>query len=129
MDKLDRRLIQLQIEREAVKKEKDEASQRRLALIEEDLDKLRREYNDLEEIWKAEKAAAQGSAHIKEEIDRIRTQIEEYTRKGDFNKVADLQYGKLPELQKREKELVAKDSKSGAGPGRPTLPPHEVRAE
>src|SRR5436853_1406163 len=106
MDKLDRRLIQLQIEREAVKKEKDEASQRRLGLIEDELSKLQREYNDLEEVWKAEKAAAQGSAHIKEEIDRIRTQIDEFTRKGDFNKVAELQYGKLPELQRREKELL-----------------------
>src|SRR5690349_21328851 len=87
MDKLDRRLIQLKIEREAVKKEKDEASQRRLGLIEEDIAKLEREYADLEEIWQAEKAAAQGSAHVKEEIDRIRTQIEEFKRKGDFNKV------------------------------------------
>ena len=73
MDKLDRRLIQLKIEREAVKKEKDEASQRRLALIEEELDRLSREYSDLEEIWKAEKAQAQGSAQLLEEIDRTRT--------------------------------------------------------
>jgi len=127
MDKLDRRLIQLQIEREAVKKEKDEASQRRLALIEDELAKLKREYNDLEEVWKAEKAAAQGSAHIKEEIDRIRTQIEELTRKGDFNKVAELQYGKLPELQRREKELLAKEA-TGA-PGKPKLLRNEVGAE
>jgi len=128
MDKLDRRLIQLQIEREAVKKEKDEASQRRLALIEDELAKLRREYNDLEEVWKAEKAAAQGSAHIKEEIDRIRTQIEEFKRKGDFNKVAELQYGKLPELQKREKELLAKEATGGEG-ARPKLLRNEVGAE
>jgi ATP-dependent Clp protease ATP-binding subunit ClpB len=127
MDKLDRRLIQLQIEREAVKKEKDEASQRRLALIQDELAKLQREYNDLEEVWKAEKAAAQGSAHIKEEIDRIRTQIEEYKRKGDFNKVAELQYGKLPELQKREKELLATEAKGEAG--RPRLLRNEVGAE
>jgi ATP-dependent Clp protease ATP-binding subunit ClpB len=127
MDKLDRRLIQLQIEREAVRKEKDEASQRRLGLIEEELQKLQREYNDLEEVWKTEKAAAQGSAQIKEEIDRLRTQIEEFKRKGDFNKVAELQYGKLPELQKREKDLLAKEAK-GEG-GRPTLLRNEVGAE
>src|SRR5207253_3035933 len=97
MDKLDRRLIQLKIEREAVKKEKDEASRKRLALIEEEITKLEREYADLEEIWKTEKASAQGSAHVKEEIDRIKFQIEELKRKGDFNRVAELQYGKLPD--------------------------------
>jgi len=132
MDKLDRRLIQLKIEREAVKKEKDEASQRRLGLIEEELQKLQREYNDLEEIWKAEKASVQGSAAIKEEIDHVKSQIEEFKRKGDFNRVAELQYGKLPELQKREKELQAKEAKGGtkgAKPGRPTLLRNEVGAE
>src|SRR5687768_12734669 len=91
IDKLDRRLIQLQIEREAVKREKDEASQKRLGLIEDEIGRLKREISDLEDIWKAEKATAQGSAHVKEEIDRIRTQIEEFKRKGDFNKVAELQ--------------------------------------
>src|SRR5256714_2232519 len=115
MDKLDRRLVQLQIQREAGEEEKGEASQRRLSLIEDELAKLKREYNDLEEVWKAEKAAAQGSAHIKEEIDRIRTQIDEFTRKGDFNKVAELQYGKLPELQRREKDLLATEAKGGSG--------------
>jgi ATP-dependent Clp protease ATP-binding subunit ClpB len=78
MDKLDRRMIQLKIEREAVKKEKDEASQKRLHLIEDEIAKLEREYNDLEEIWKAEKAQVQGSAHIKEEIDKLRAQMAEY---------------------------------------------------
>jgi ATP-dependent Clp protease ATP-binding subunit ClpB len=110
MDKLDRRLIQLKIEREAVKKEKDEGSQRRLGLIETEIGKLEREYADLEEIWKAEKATAQGSAHVKEEIDRIKFQIEELKRKGDFNKVAELQYGKLPELEKTLKEAQAKEA-------------------
>jgi ATP-dependent Clp protease ATP-binding subunit ClpB len=130
MDKLDRRLIQLKIEREAVKKEKDEASQRRLALIEDELQKLQREYNDLEEIWKAEKASVQGSAAMKEEIDRIKSQIEEFKRKGDFNKVAELQYGKLPELQKREKELQAKEANGAKAAGaRPTLLRNEVGAE
>jgi ATP-dependent Clp protease ATP-binding subunit ClpB len=111
MDRLDRRMIQLKIEREAVKKEKDEASQKRLQLIEEEITKLEREYADLEEIWQAEKAAAQGSAQIKEEIDRIRFQIEELKRKGDFNKVAELQYGRLPELEKRLKEAQATEAK------------------
>jgi len=117
MDKLDRRLIQLQIEREAVKREKDEASQKRLGLIEEQITKLQREAADLDEIWKAEKAAAQGSAHVKEEIDRIRTQIEEFKRKGDFNKVAELQYGKLPELERTLKDAQAKET-SKKGPGK-----------
>ncbi|GAB4039262.1 MAG: ATP-dependent chaperone ClpB [Rubrivivax sp.] len=132
MDKLDRRLIQLKIEREAVKKEKDEASQRRLALIEEEIAKLEREYADLEEIWKAEKAQAQGSAQVKEEIDRIKFQIEELKRKGDFNKVAELQYGKLPELEKRLKEAQAKEAgKKGGkdGKGQPQLLRTMVGAE
>ncbi len=122
MDKLDRRLIQLKIEREAVRKEKDEASQKRFELIEDEIEKLQREYADLEEIWKSEKATAQGSAQVKEEIDRIKFQIEELKRKGDFNKVAELQYGKLPELEKRLKEAQAKESdkagkaKQGAAP-------------
>jgi ATP-dependent Clp protease ATP-binding subunit ClpB len=109
MDKLDRRLIQLKIEREAVKKEKDEASIKRLGLIEEEIVKLEREAADLDELWKAEKAQAQGSAHVKEEIDRVRTQIEELKRKGDLAKVAELQYGKLPELEKRLHEAQAKE--------------------
>jgi ATP-dependent Clp protease ATP-binding subunit ClpB len=113
MDKLDRRMIQLKIEREAVKKEKDEASQRRKQLIEDELTKLQREYDDLEELWTAEKAAAQGSAHVKEEIDRIRFQIEELKRKGDFNKVAELQYGKLPDLEARLKDAQAKETAKG----------------
>ncbi|MBV8124164.1 MAG: AAA family ATPase, partial [Paucibacter sp.] len=119
MDKLDRRMIQLKIEREAVRREKDEGSQRRFALIEEELLKLQREYNDLEEIWTSEKAAAQGSAQVKEEIDRIKFQIEELKRKGDFNKVAELQYGKLPGLESKLKEAQAKEAgkagKSGEG--------------
>src|SRR5438874_229502 len=101
IDRLDRRLIQLQIEREAVKKEKDEASQKRFGLIEDEIASLQKQISDLEEIWKSEKATAQGSAQVKEEIDRIRGQIEEFTRKGDFNKVAELQYGKLPALEKQ----------------------------
>jgi ATP-dependent Clp protease ATP-binding subunit ClpB len=115
MDRLERRLIQLKIEREAVRKETDEASRKRLELIEEEIAKLEREYADLEEIWKAEKALVQGSAQIKEEIDRIRFQIEELKRKGDFNKVAELQYGRLPELERRLQEAQARESGSGEG--------------
>ncbi|MCL4682588.1 MAG: ATP-dependent chaperone ClpB, partial [Rhodocyclaceae bacterium] len=99
MDKLDRRLIQLKIEREAVKKEKDEASIKRLGLIEDEIAKLQKEYSDLEEIWKAEKAQVQGSAHIKEEIDRTRAEIARLQREGKLEKVAELQYGKLPQLE------------------------------
>jgi len=113
MDKLERRLIQLKIEREAVRKEKDEASQKRMSLIEEEILKLQKEYADLEEVWKSEKAQAQGGAVIKEEIDRTRFQIEELKRKGDFNKVAELQYGKLPELEKRMKAANAFETEAG----------------
>ena len=108
MDRLDRRLIQLQIEREAVRREKDEASQKRFSLIEDEIVKLQKEISDFDEIWQAEKAQALGSKDVMEEIDHINTQIEEFTRKGDFNKVAELQYGKLPELKKRLQ--AAKDS-------------------
>ncbi len=109
MDKLERRMIQLKIEREAVRKEQDEASQKRLALIEDDLVKLEKEYADLEEIWKAEKASAQGSEQLRKDIDQLKFQIEEFTRKGDFNKVAELQYGKLPALEKQLKEAQASE--------------------
>ncbi|MDD5181364.1 MAG: ATP-dependent chaperone ClpB, partial [Gallionellaceae bacterium] len=106
MDKLDRRLIQLKIEREAVKKEKDEASRKRLALIEDEIKKLEREYADLEEIWKAEKGAAQGTAHVKEEIERVRGEIARLQREGKLDKVAELQYGKLPQLEAKLKEAT-----------------------
>jgi ATP-dependent Clp protease ATP-binding subunit ClpB len=115
MDKLDRRMIQLKIEREAMKKETDEASQKRLALIEEEITKLQKEAADLEEIWKLEKAQAQGGQHLREEIEKLKSQIEELTRKGDFNKVAELQYGKLPELEKRLNEVQANEAKGAAG--------------
>ena len=118
MDKLDRRLIQLKIEREAVRKEKDEASKKRFGLIEEEIVKLEREAADLEEIWKAEKAAALGSAHVKEEIERMRHQIEELKRKGNFDKVAELQYGRLPELEKTLKDAQAKETKKGKAGGK-----------
>jgi ATP-dependent Clp protease ATP-binding subunit ClpB len=130
MDKLDRRLIQLKIEREAVRKERDEASQKRMGLIEEEIVKLERDAADLDEIWKAEKAAAQGSAHVKEEIDRIRGQIDEFKRKGDFNKVAELQYGKLPELEKKLHAAQAKETdKASQKGGKPQLLRTMVGAE
>jgi ATP-dependent Clp protease ATP-binding subunit ClpB len=128
MDRLDRRLIQLQIEREAVRREKDEASQKRFALIEEEITKLQKEIADYDEIWQAEKAQAQGSAQIREEIDKLKFQIEEFTRKGDFNKVAELQYGKLPELEKRLKEAQAKEASKG-GASAPKLLRTQVGAE
>jgi ATP-dependent Clp protease ATP-binding subunit ClpB len=118
MDKLDRRLIQLQIEREAVRREKDESSQKRFSLIEEEIVKLQKEISDMDEIWQAEKAQALGSKDVMEEIDQIRSQIKSFTDKGDFNKVAELQYGKLPALEKRLKEAQAKESqKDGSGTG------------
>ncbi|MEK8027255.1 ATP-dependent chaperone ClpB [Pseudaquabacterium rugosum] len=129
MDKLDRRMIQLKIEREAVKKETDEASIKRMGLIEEEIAKLEREYADLEEIWKAEKAQAQGSAQVKEEIDRTKFQIEELKRKGDFNRVAELQYGKLPELEKKLKEAQDKEAGKKAGGAGPQLLRTMVGAE
>ncbi|HKX94157.1 MAG TPA: AAA family ATPase, partial [Methylibium sp.] len=129
MDKLDRKLIQLKIEREAVRKEKDEASVKRFGLIEEEIAKLEREAADLDELWKAEKATAQGSAHLKEDIDRVRFQIAELTRKGDYNKVAELQHGKLPELEKKLKDAQAKEAKGGAAGGTPQLLRTMVGAE
>jgi len=110
MDKLDRRLIQLKIEREAVRKETDDASIKRMGLLEDEIARLSREYADLNEIWKSEKAAAQGSAHIKEAIDKMRFQIEELKRKGEFNQVAELQYGKLPELEKELKSAQVNEA-------------------
>src|SRR5512142_2746650 len=88
MDKLDRRLIQLKIEREAVKKEKDEASKKRFGLIEDEIAKLSKEYSDLEEVWKAEKAQVHGAQHIKEEIDKLRADIADLQRKGQYDKLA-----------------------------------------
>lgn len=114
MDKLDRRLIQLKIEREAIKKEKDEASKKRLALIEEEIQKLGKEYADLDEIWKAEKGAAQGTAAIKEEIDRVKAEIAKLQREGKLERVAELQYGKLPELEGKLKKATVAEEKGQA---------------
>ncbi|MDP2417052.1 MAG: AAA family ATPase, partial [Hydrogenophaga sp.] len=132
MDKLDRRLIQLQIEREAVRREKDEASQKRFGLIAEEIARLEKEISDYDEIWKSEKAQALGSKDVMEEMDRIRSQIKTFTDKGDFNKVAELQYGKLPELEKRLKDAQAVEAGKAAnkdGKGRPQLLRTQVGAE
>ncbi|HEY0664896.1 MAG TPA: ATP-dependent chaperone ClpB [Gallionella sp.] len=112
MDKLERRLIQLKIEREAVKKEKDEASQKRLQLIEDEIKKLEREYADLEEVWKAEKGAAQGTAQVKEEMEQVRAEIARLQREGKLEKVAELQYGKLPQLEAKLKEAAQAESQA-----------------
>lgn len=111
MDKLDRRIIQLKIEREAMKKETDEASKKRLALLEEEITKLEKEYADYDEILKAEKAGVEGSKHIKEEIEKVRQQIEEAKRRGDYQKMSELMYGKLPELEKSLAAETKKDEK------------------
>ena len=113
MDKLDRRLIQLKIEREAVRREKDEASHKRFELIEEEISKIEKEYADLEEIWKAEKAQVQGSAHIKEAIEKVKFEMEEATRKGEWQKVSELQYGKLPQLEAQLKQASSAEAESG----------------
>jgi ATP-dependent Clp protease ATP-binding subunit ClpB len=110
MDKLDRRLIQLKIEREAVRREKDDASKKRFDLIEEEMLELEKEIADLDEIWQAEKAQALGSADLSKERDQLKFRIEELTRKGDFNAVAELQYGKLPELDKQIKAAQEKET-------------------
>ena len=111
MDRLDRRIIQLKIEREAMKKETDEASKKRLALLEEEITKLEKEYADYDEILKAEKAGVEGSKHIKEEIEKVRQQIEEAKRSGDYQKMSELMYGKLPELEKSLAAETKKDEK------------------
>ncbi len=101
MDRLDRRLIQLKIECEALKKETDEASRKRLEALQAEIAKLEREYADLEEIWKAEKAALQGTQHIKEALDRARGEMETARRAGDLTRMSELQYGRIPELEKQ----------------------------
>jgi ATP-dependent Clp protease ATP-binding subunit ClpB len=100
MDKMDRRLIQLKIEREALNKETDEASKQRLAKLEEEIGKLEREYSDMEEIWNTEKAALQGTQHIKEELERAKLELETARRAGDLQRMSELQYGRIPDLEK-----------------------------
>jgi ATP-dependent Clp protease ATP-binding subunit ClpB len=107
LDRLERRLIQLKIEREALKKETDEASRKRLRTLDETLEGLAREHVDMEEIWKSEKAALQGAAQIREQMERVRLELDGARRAGDLGKMAELQYGRMPELEKRLAEAIA----------------------
>ena len=125
MDKLDRRLIQLKIEREAVRKEKDEASQKRMAALEEEIARLGREYADLEEVWKAEKSQVQGSQHVKEELEKLKLEMEAAKRKGDWQKVSEIQYGKVPQLEAQLKQA----DKAPAAEAKPKLLRTQVGAE
>jgi ATP-dependent Clp protease ATP-binding subunit ClpB len=126
MDKLERRIIQLKIEREAVKKERDEASRKRLALIETEINNLERDYADLEEIWKAEKAEVQGSQHIMEELEKLKLEMDASRRKGDWQKVSELQYGRIPQL---EAQLKKAESVERPESQRPRLLRTQVGAE
>lgn len=112
LDRLERKLIQFKIEREALKKEKDEASKKRLKDLEAEIKKSEKEYADLEEIWKAEKANLQGSQKIKEELDRARMQLEQASRNSDLAKMSELQYGVIPELEKKLGDATQKRSVS-----------------
>ena len=111
MDRLERRVIQLKIEREALKKEKDEASKKRLQTLEETLKGLEKEYADLEEVWKAEKAVVQGTAAIKEELERARLELETARRAGDLTRMSELQYGRIPEFEKRLAQATEAEKK------------------
>lgn len=128
MDKLDRRMIQLKIEREAVRKEEDDASKKRLQAIEDELLVLQRQYDDYDQIWKAEKAAVQGAQSIKEEIEALRAEMAEYQRKGQFEKLAELQYGKLPQLEERLKSAEQNKEQADAN-DRPQLLRTQVGVE
>ena len=123
LDRLERRIIQLKIEREALKKEQDEASRKRLATLQETLSGLEREYADLEEVWKSEKAALQGAAQIRADLDRVRGELEAARRAGDLSRMAELQYGRIPELEKRLQAAVAAENKA------PTLVRNRVTEE
>lgn len=106
LDKLDRRLIQLKIEREALKKENDDASKKRLNDLETSIQELEKNYSDLNEIWKAEKAALQGTAHIKESLEQAKTELEAARRAGDLSRMSELQYGRIPELEKQLTQMA-----------------------
>jgi len=125
MDRLDRRLIQLRIEREAVRKEKDESSLKRFSLIEKEIKDLEKQYSDLEEVWKAEKAQVAGSQHVKEELEKLKLQMEEAKRKGDWQKMSEIQYGKIPALEAQLKKAESGEKK----PGKAKLVRTQVGAE
>ena len=124
MDRIDRRLIQLKMERLALEKEHDDASKKRLADLQDEIDKLEKEYADLEEVWQAEKATIQGSAGIKEEIDRLRVELEAAKRRGDYAAMSEIQYGKIPAL---EKQLASSENSEQKTPN--TLVRSEVTEE
>jgi ATP-dependent Clp protease ATP-binding subunit ClpB len=111
MDRLERRIIQLKIEREALKKETDEASRKRLAALDEQLKSLEREYSDLEEVWKAEKASMQSATHIKEELERAKLELETARRAQDLTRMSELSYGKIPELERRLAQATSAEQK------------------
>ena len=111
MDRIDRRLIQLKMERLALEKEHDDASKKRLADLQDEIGKLEKEYADLEEVWQAEKATIQGSAGIKEEIDRLRVELEAAKRRGDYAAMSEIQYGKIPALEKQLAHSESAESK------------------
>jgi ATP-dependent Clp protease ATP-binding subunit ClpB len=123
LDKLERRIIQLKIEQEALKKEKDEASRKRRATLEDTLRSLEKEYADLEEVWKAEKAAVQGTAQIREDLDRARLELDAARRAGNLGRMAELQYGRIPELDKRLSAAEVAEDKA------PTLVRNKVTEE
>src|SRR3990172_392648 len=125
MDRLDRRLIQLKIEREAVRKEKDEASRRRMALIEEEIGRLEREIADLDEIWKLEKSQVAGSQNVKEQLEKLKLEMEAAKRKGDWQKVSEMQYGRIPALEAQLKQA----DKAPAKGDKPRLLRTQVGAE
>jgi len=112
MDKLDRRLIKLKIERESLKTEEDDASKKRLTDLETQIEDLEREYADLDEIWSAEKAAVQGTQHIKEELDKLRVEMEAARREGDLQRMSELQYGLIPELEKQLEDAALAEETS-----------------
>jgi ATP-dependent Clp protease ATP-binding subunit ClpB len=113
MDRLERRLIQLKIEREAMNKESDEASKKRRKNLDEEIQRLEKEYADLDEIWKAEKSAVQGETHIKEELERARQELETARRAGNLGRMSELQYGRIPELEKQLEQVQAQEEDQG----------------
>lgn len=129
MDRLERRMIQLKIEREAVRRETDEASQRRLELLGEEIARLEREYNDYEEVLKAEKAAVQGTTHIREEIERIRFQMDEAKRQSNWQQASELQYGRLPELEAQLRQAEEATARAETDNVKPKLLRTQVGAE
>ena len=110
LDRLERRIIQLKLEQQALQKEEDEASRKRLEMLEKELSDKEREYAELEEVWKSEKATLSGSQHIKQELDAAKTEMEQARRAGDLSKMSELQYGRIPEL---EKQLAAAETSEG----------------